>query len=50
MADIKGKPILGGILFLIVGFLHILIPAWGIIIPDIGASFYWYMQKPYNQK
>ena len=38
----KGKPILGGILFLIVGFLHILIPAWGIIIPDIGASFYWY--------
>ena len=38
----KGKPTLGGIIFLIVGFLHILIPAWGIIIPDIGASFYWY--------
>ncbi len=42
MADLKGKPTLGGIVFLIVGFLHILIPAWGILIPDIGASFFWY--------
>lgn len=42
MTSKKPKPILGGIIFLIVGFLHILIPAWGIIIPDIGASFYWY--------
>ncbi|MBA7520130.1 hypothetical protein ES705_12223 [subsurface metagenome] len=42
MADLKGKPTLGGIIFLIVGFLHILIPAWGILIPDIGASFFWY--------
>lgn len=38
----KGKPILGGILFLIIGFLHILIPAWGILIPEISASFFWY--------
>lgn len=38
----KGKPTLGIILFLIIGVLHILIPAWGIIVPDIGASFFWY--------
>jgi hypothetical protein len=38
----KSRPTLYGIIFLILGFLHILIPAWGIIIPDIGASFYWY--------
>lgn len=42
MTSKKSRPVLGGIIFLIVGFLHILIPAWGIIIPDIGASFYWY--------
>lgn len=38
----KSKTTLYGILFLIIGFGHIFIPAWGIIIPDIGASFYWY--------
>jgi hypothetical protein len=42
LASKKSRPILGGIIFLIIGFLHILIPAWGIIIPDVGASFYWY--------
>ena len=42
MKSIKGKPTIFLILYTIAGFLHILIPAWGIIIPDIGASFYWY--------
>ncbi|MFX1397357.1 MAG: hypothetical protein ACFFAS_09980 [Promethearchaeota archaeon] len=26
----------------IIGLLHIFIPAWGIIIPEISAAFYWY--------
>ena len=42
MISIKGKPTIFLILYCIGGFLHVLIPAWGIIIPDIGASFYWY--------
>ena len=42
MKSIKGKPTIFLILYCIGGFLHVLIPAWGIIIPDIGASFYWY--------
>ncbi|MFX1281021.1 MAG: hypothetical protein ACFFA3_16850 [Promethearchaeota archaeon] len=42
MASKKSRPTLGGIIFLILGFLHIFLPVWGIIIPEIGASFYWY--------
>ena len=42
MESLKGKPTIILILLSIVGILHVLIPAWGIIIPDIGASFYWY--------
>ena len=38
----KVKSALLGILLVIVGFGHLLLPAWGIIIPDVGASFYWY--------
>lgn len=42
MGSKKSRPTLGIILFLILGFLHILLPVWGIVIPDIAASFYWY--------
>jgi hypothetical protein len=38
----KSRPTLGAIIFLILGFLHILLPVWGIVIPDVAASFFWY--------
>lgn len=40
--SLKGKATIYGILLLILGFLHFLIPVWGIVVPDIGFSFFWY--------
>ncbi|MBY8991849.1 MAG: hypothetical protein KGD58_13975 [Candidatus Lokiarchaeota archaeon] len=42
MGSKKSRPTLGVIIFLILGFLHILLPVWGIVVPDIMASFFWY--------
>jgi len=44
LATLKGKPTLYFIIYIIVGFLHILVPVWGIVIeePFNIAEFYWY--------
>ncbi|MFX1317043.1 MAG: hypothetical protein ACFE9T_14365 [Promethearchaeota archaeon] len=44
MVTLKGKPTVYLIIYVIVGFLHIFIPVWGIVIeePINTATFYWY--------
>ncbi|MFX1410868.1 MAG: hypothetical protein ACFFA6_10970 [Promethearchaeota archaeon] len=44
MVTLKGKPTVYLIIYVIVGFLHIFIPVWGVVIeePFNIAEFYWY--------